>query len=259
MIDRINAHNPDIFGVQEASKNAAGTQNSATDLIAAFESTHDAFPATNPERGGPKTIFYDKTRFNQVSNANGPRRGQVVVYDGSGSCSPARYMTWTVLRDTVTGQKYFVGNTHLPVGSDCQDAKLAAAKKVRKTIADNNPNNLPTIMMGDFNNRPAPCFANPNTAKAAPLKWLLEKSRTGMLLEPDIRLSQCRATSNPQWPSTSNAGARLDHILTSRKLTVLTRTVDRRTSVITSANGEITTNAPASDHYPVVVTLRRTP
>ncbi len=243
-INKINAHTPDIFGVQEASVDTATGVDAAVDLINAFSSSYGYYPATNPEVGGPKIIFFDKGRFTLV------RSNQLVIWNGNSDCGTTRYMTWVLLNDAVTGGQLFVGNAHLPVGTGCDDAKLAAAKTIRSTIAAENTPIVPTIMMGDMNNKPAGCFADPNDPKAEPLKWLIAEGSTGINLKKDAPGTECTGTTNKGWPGAFTTGTRLDHILTSQEITVLTRTVDRGAVTISG------TSTTPSDHMPLITDLR---
>lgn len=248
-IAKIDAHAPDIFGVQEASRNGDGSgdgNDAAVDLISAFSGGYGSYPSTNPEPGGPKIIFFDSTRFSLV------RANQLPIYSpaAGAACTTPRYMTWVLLDDSVTGGQLFVGNAHLPVGTGCEDAKLTAAKKIRSTIAVENTDKVPTVMMGDMNNKPAGCFADPNDPKAAPLKWLTAVGETGINLKKDAPGTECTGTTNSSWPGEFTSGNRLDHILTSQEISVLSRTVDRGAVTI---SGVSTT---PSDHTPVITVLR---
>ncbi|MEC4115239.1 endonuclease/exonuclease/phosphatase family protein [Myroides pelagicus] len=132
----IETYNPDIFGVQEFSNSwfiewfKLKVQNLG----------YDYYIDTTKGTLSPKAIFYKKDRF-ILSNSKTFLMQFTELRSG----------TWVILKDLKNNQSYFVSNSHWTTTNSKE--RLESAKIVIDQVQKHN-NNLPTIILGDFNAQP---------------------------------------------------------------------------------------------------------
>lgn len=246
VLEMINKHSPGILAIQEHTEDK---------LIAELAGEYDYYL---PPSRLPRITFFKKSRFEIVKNADGSlRAGETPLYvvDTDVDCTrKPRSIVWTMLRDKKADRLLFIVNLHLAVGARCLATRVEQVKTVHRSIVANNPENVPVVVMGDFNNKAAECVGavdgKPITTMGEPANathpYDLNASRT---------LANCdEPTFNSQWAAggITTSGAPIDHVFRSkRSLAVENHLVDRARSVPLGRR----TYATPSDHYPIFVKL----
>ncbi len=150
-----------------------------------------------------------------------------------------RVATWAILHDRVSGREIRMLNTHFDhVGVE---ARANSARLITDWVATGPGNNLPTVVLGDFNVTPA----------SEPF-MILTGDGQGKLVESGV--SSKTGTYGPPgtfngWRIDSAAAAPIDHVFVTRNISVASHA-----TVTQHWSGRL-----PSDHYPVVVKLELEP
>ena len=232
----IREHEPDVLGVQEAM------HHQIEDLIAAFPQ----FDFYGVGRDDGKTsgeyagIFYRKDRFERTGAGSlwlsaTPEKPGTSFYTAP-DANP-RVASWVKLKDTPSGEEFFVLNAHFDHIS--VPARQKSARLMRKRL-EKEADKLPSIVMGDFNAREDAIevieLAGRHDAAS------LQLTDSYRALHPEREPME--ATYN-DWKGTLK-GSRIDYILHTRDWQPLTAEIVR-----TSYD-----DLWPSDHYPVTAKLR---
>lgn len=161
VVSSIRAQNPDVIGIQEASQGwLAGSRISQFEDLAnrlgnpyrlANDRRNNCVKHWTPsgcryrDQGASQgtRIIYNSQRLELL--AQGSRR----LLEASSGAND-RYVAWAIFRQRSTGKSFFFADTHLePIASF--SARNKQTRQVLATIDANNPRNLPSIVVGDFN------------------------------------------------------------------------------------------------------------
>ena len=118
------------------------------------------FPEPGPAKAIP--ISWRKSRFELV------KAGYKKTHDGEAKVTPARYITWVILKVKPTGKKFIFINTHFISGAwnkhpERQARWLRHYEILYNRVATfrkNHPNK-PIFLVGDFNRKKAMSFPSP--------------------------------------------------------------------------------------------------
>ncbi|MFO7622407.1 MAG: endonuclease/exonuclease/phosphatase family protein [Bacteroidales bacterium] len=138
-------HKADIFGVQEA------LPEQMDDLLSSFPDF--AYLGVGRDdgvrEGEHMTVFFRKARFEKLAGGtfwlNETPEKPGLGWDAA--CN--RTCTWIKLKDKTTKKTFFVLNTHLDHRGI--KAREEGVKLILNRISEINKDNLPLILMGDFN------------------------------------------------------------------------------------------------------------
>lgn len=144
MLRIIESNSPDIFGVQEFAGNAF--QPDFRDSVALL-GYDDYFERWDID-AKPKTIFFKAIRFNLLDS------GTVQL----GASPTPTTSAWVILQDKVTSKKYFISNSHWQW--DSEPGRNINATALVNAVQLHNPQNLPEIVLGDFNSLPGSAALN---------------------------------------------------------------------------------------------------
>lgn len=139
MVQIITNNAPDIFGLQEFSGDAFQPMF-RQDMTALGYSVYFARNATVY---APKSIFFKSNRFTLLDS------GTVMLPSNAEVVNSA---TWVILQDQITSKKYFVSNSHWYYNS--QSIRIQGATAWVNAINQHNTQDLPEIILGDFNAGP---------------------------------------------------------------------------------------------------------
>ncbi|NCD71233.1 FG-GAP-like repeat-containing protein [Mucilaginibacter agri] len=128
-------NNPDIFGLQEFSDNSFESWFIPQMATLGYGVYYDE----SAGMGTPKVIFYKTNRFTLLSS------GTVVL-------GPTNTGTWAKILDNTTSLRYFVANSHWQF--DSQSVRMQNSTALVNAVNQNNTENLPEIIFGDFNAQP---------------------------------------------------------------------------------------------------------
>ncbi len=142
----LRAEQPTLLGVQEAMPDQATTVRDA--LGERYRFVGHGREANGQGEGCP--LFFDGGRLELLDWRQRALsdRPQVPGSKSWGSALP-RILVTATFRDRGTDLRFVALNTHLDVFS--ARARVAGARQIRELVEDQN---LPTIVMGDFNARP---------------------------------------------------------------------------------------------------------
>ena len=148
MIKQINFYEPDVFGVQEALPNQMKYMDSTL-----IDYNYVGVGRDDGKNAGEySAIFYKKETFTVVKNATfwlseTPKK---VSMGWDAVCN--RICTYSLLENKKTTKRFWVFNTHFDhVG---KLARAESPKLILQKINELNTENLPVILMGDFNLEP---------------------------------------------------------------------------------------------------------
>ncbi|MFN4762814.1 endonuclease/exonuclease/phosphatase family protein [Gillisia sp. Q332] len=225
---QIKFYQPDIFGVQEA----------VLEQLEFFEDILPAYSYVGVGRDDGKTkgefsaVFYDSNRFEVLKEntfwlSETPERVSV-----GWDAAMERVCTYALFEDRESGEKFWVFNSHFDhIG---EKAREESARLIWKMIQQLNSEDLPVVLMGDFNLEP----------NAPGIKFLSEKlNDSKTIAELDFGPEGTFNGYNFKEPVTR----RIDYILTSKgdievkKYAVLSDSKDLKYP---------------SDHLPVFVLLQ---
>lgn len=145
--NQLRFYEPDIFGVQEA-------------LLGQLEFIQEGLPNYNfsgegrdgKTSGEYSAIFFNTQKYELL------KEGTFWLSETPGKVSKGwdaaypRICSYLQLKDQVTGQKFYVFNTHFDHVGD--QARQESARLIISKIGEINTESLPFILMGDFNLEP---------------------------------------------------------------------------------------------------------
>jgi len=148
VLEMIKDQTPDVLGLQEATD----LQNHVLDYFLDDYKFIGVGRDDGKKAGEFMSILYNKKTtsvqkwgtFWLSDTPDEPSKGWDAEY--------MRTATWAIMKDKKSGSKYFVINTHLD--NSGQQARQEGLALILKKAAELNPDNLPTILMGDFNMEP---------------------------------------------------------------------------------------------------------
>ncbi len=144
IVDTINAHTPDSFGVQEADKNwVEGLAAQLTDYAHVEKYRDDGI-----EKGESSAIFYLKDKYNLIDSGHFWLSRTPDVPSKDWDAGHYRITTYVILQDKTTGFVYAHFNTHLDNASAVARAESVAV--ITTKIAEIAPD-IPVVLTGDFN------------------------------------------------------------------------------------------------------------
>lgn len=145
MVDLLQKRHPEFIGMQEVLYRQLDYLNSALadyDYIGVGRDD-------GKQKGEYSPIFYDTERFKLLeSNTFWLSKTPTLISVGW-DAAMERICTYGLFEENVTGKKIYVFNTHFDhIGTK---ARKNSAKLIIKQIAQLNKENLPVVLMGDFN------------------------------------------------------------------------------------------------------------
>lgn len=144
-INQLKFYEPDVLGVQEAMPN----QMKDMDSLLADYSFVGVGRDDGKDEGEYSAIFYKKDKFKVLESSTFwlSQTPEKVSMGWDAVCN--RVCTYALFENTSTNQKFWVFNTHFDhVGVE---ARKNSATLIIQKIKDINKENLPVILMGDFN------------------------------------------------------------------------------------------------------------
>ncbi len=144
-INLLKFHEPDILGVQEAMPNQMKDMDSLLTEYNFVGVGRD----DGKDEGEYSAIFYKQNKFNVLESSTFwlSQTPDKVSMGWDAVCN--RVCTYALFQNKITDKKFFVFNTHFDhVG---EQARIESASLILKKIMQINTNNLPVILMGDFN------------------------------------------------------------------------------------------------------------
>lgn len=146
--NQIAFYSPDIFGIQE------GLNHQVQYLDSVF--TNYNYIGVGRDDGKTKgeysAIFYNKEKFNILDEGTFWLSETPDKISVGWDASMERICTYGLFINKVTNEQFFVFNTHFDHIGNL--ARVNSATLILKKTAEFNPNNLPVIVMGDFNLKP---------------------------------------------------------------------------------------------------------
>ncbi len=145
---QIAFYKPDIFGIQE------GLHFQVQYLDSSF--TNYKYVGIGREDGKEKgeysAIFYNTDKFKVLDKSTFWLSETPDKISVGWDAAMERICTYTLLEDKISKQKFWVFNTHFDhIG---EQARIESAKLIYKNITALNQDNLPVVLMGDFNLEP---------------------------------------------------------------------------------------------------------
>ncbi len=232
----IKTSSPDLLGIQEARlhqiEDLSGGNIAGEGLL-----DYDNY-SVDRGNGEYTPIFYRRDRFTRIDEGafwiSQTPDVPGSTYPGAGN---PRVAVWLILDDSVTGQQYFVINTHL-------DNVSAAARNLGGELLQSKiqelSNGLPILVMGDFNDRENSFALLTLTAPTDPAAVALQDSYR--------QVHPIRQAEEATFHSFNGGiyGSRIDFILGSDEF------ISESASIIrTSYDGRY-----PSDHFPVLITYQ---
>ncbi|HEY3340054.1 MAG TPA: fibronectin type III domain-containing protein [Propionicimonas sp.] len=155
--DTVAGQHVAVLGLQEATWNIGGyPAGQYADLAHLLGRSWKS--TTYVGNAGPEgtRIIYDSSQVTML------RQGYQKLA-GSHANGNWRYATWAEFRQLSTGKRFFFANTHLLQKQNTHDynSRKSSAAQLVRIVARNNPENLPTIIVGDLNSHK---FRNPENA-----------------------------------------------------------------------------------------------
>lgn len=158
LIDLIQEIGPDIMGLQEVTpKQLSDINNALSPLFTSFgESRGSSLMGFGADEGTP--IYYKRDKLSASNEEQGTFVINAVTNSILGIWTPferfqtgwlPRICTWGRFKINETGQEFYFYNTHFDHMFD--EAKVTCAKSIANHIMKQNKENLPVILVGDFN------------------------------------------------------------------------------------------------------------
>ncbi|WP_034040517.1 endonuclease/exonuclease/phosphatase family protein [Wocania ichthyoenteri] len=227
--NQITYNNPDVFGIQE------GLYHQVQYLDSVFVDYNYIGIGRDDgkTKGEYSAVFYNKEKFNIINEGTFWLSETPNKISVGWDASMERICTYGLFKDKVTKQQFFVFNTHFDhIG---KVARVKSAALILEKITEFNTNNLPVIVMGDFNLKP----------QAEPIQ-LLSKALNDAKKVSILKPFGPTGTFNG-FKFNKPVSARIDYIFTSKKQ-------------IKVLKYEILSDSKdckyPSDHLPVVIDLK---
>jgi endonuclease/exonuclease/phosphatase family metal-dependent hydrolase len=145
LISQLNFYAPDVFGVQEGLINQLKDMDNGLEDYTYFGIGRDH----GDERGEFTAIFYSKGNIELLKEGTFWLSTTPEVPSKDWDAALPRICTYGLFKDKQSGVRFFVFNTHFDhVGVQ---AREESAKLILQKIKELNPDNHPTVLMGDFN------------------------------------------------------------------------------------------------------------
>ncbi len=144
IVDTVNAHTPDSFGVQEADKNWVESLAAELGNYAHVEKYRD----NGVDEGESSAIFYLKDKYDLVESGHFWLSETPEVPSKGWGAGHYRITTYAILKDKSTGFVYAHFNTHLDNAS--AQARTESVAIISGKIAEIAPD-IPVVLTGDFN------------------------------------------------------------------------------------------------------------
>lgn len=148
LANQIRFHAPDIFGIQEGLKNQ----------VDYLQAQLPAYTYVGVGRDDGKTageysaLFFRADRFRALESGTFWLSPTPDTVSKGWDAALPRICTWALLKDTASGRKFWVFNTHFDhIG---QQARRESAALILEKIHQKNTAHLPVVLMGDFNSGP---------------------------------------------------------------------------------------------------------
>ncbi len=219
----------DIFGVQE------GLQHQVSYLDSVFVNYKFIGVGRDDgkEKGEFSAIFYNSKKFNVIKNGTFWLSETPNEISVGWDAAMERICTFGLFQDLKSKQQFFVFNTHFDhIGTE---ARLKSGELILQIITEFNSNNLPVLLMGDFNLTP----------ETAPIQSILK------VFQDSKKVSKSQ-TFGPEgtfngFKFNEPVKDRIDYIFTSKNLI----DVKKFTVLSDSKNCKY-----PSDHFPVCIEIR---
>lgn len=145
LCDQIGFFEPDIFGIQE------GLHHQVKYIDSTFSNYN--FVGIGRDDGKKKgeysAIFFNKEKFKVVKESTFWLSQTPAKISVGWDASMERICTYALLKNKITKQRFWVFNTHFDhIG---EVARTESAKLILNKIKRLNQNDLPVLLMGDFN------------------------------------------------------------------------------------------------------------
>jgi len=224
----LDFYQADVFGLQEA-------------LIGQIEDLHQQLPHFHwvgvgrddgKKEGEFSPLFYNSQKYKSEKEgwfwlSETPEKPGL---GWDAACN--RICTWIVLKETKSGNRFMVFNTHFDhMGNK---ARTESARLILRKIEELNTKNLPVILTGDFNLTPEQEPVSVITAKLKDSKAVSQKAPYG----PEGTFNSFKFDAPMK--------SRIDYIFVSNQVDVL------RYGVLTDSKDQ----RYPSDHQPVLVDLK---
>ncbi len=168
---QIMYYEPDIFGIQEGLHH----QVKYLDSILTNYKYVGVGRDDGKEKGEYSAVFYNANKFIVLEQNTFWLSENPDIISVGWDASMERICTYALFKDLETKQDFWIFNTHFDhIG---REARIKSSELIVKRINDLNVNNLPVVLMGDFNLMP--------TSK--PIQYLseiLNDSRTNSKSKP---------------------------------------------------------------------------
>lgn len=225
----IRFHRADLVGVQEALH---GQMQDLGQILAEY-SYIGVGRDDGDSLGEYSAIWYKKSRFEVLGSGtywlsetpDKPSKG----WDANLN----RIVTWGHFRDRFSGKELFHFNTHFDHRGE--EARRQSAKLVLKKIVEFNPEELPTVITGDFN-------ANPTSE---PYRILTDRNDPTRIHDSYLTIGRRAHGPNSSWSGFTFPGIpdrRIDYVFTRHNIRVV-----QAATLTDSWSGRF-----PSDHLPVI-------
>ncbi len=149
IVAQINTYSPTIFGVQEGLKPQLDYLEKQLEAYTYFGVGRDDGKAA----GEYTAIFYDSTKVKQLDKGTFWLSPTPLKPSMGWDAAIKRICTYGLFEDLASEDRFFVFNTHFDHKGD--RARWESAQLIVSKIKEINPNQLPVVLMGDFNLEPA--------------------------------------------------------------------------------------------------------
>jgi len=135
--DNVGKQAPDVIALEEAGSGNAAELTEAVN--AKFGSSYRLVSGYS----NSTKLGYSTDRFAEGTSG--------VLNLPIGTSGDQKYAVWTFLTDRQSGKRMFVVGTHLKVGDSWWELRKAQTEAIVQLIKDENTENLPVVVAGDFN------------------------------------------------------------------------------------------------------------
>ena len=228
LCDQIAFYSPDILGIQE------GLHHQVKYIDSTFSNYN--FVGIGRDDGKKKgeysAIFFNKKKFKVIKESTFWLSQTPAKISVGWDASMERICTYVLLKNKITKQRFWVFNTHFDhIG---EKARTESAKLILNKIKQLNQNNLPLLLMGDFN--------------------LKETSDPIRFLSKELYDSKTNCLSKPFGPVGTYNGFRFDQPVTDRIDYIFTSKKNIQINKYAVLSDSKDLKYP-SDHLPVYVEI----